>query len=167
VIRSKDYLLIWNLKPERWPAGAPRRLVPGTKDELYPMYGIDENGKQQSGWAFTDIDGSPTKSYIIEHHADEACSSYFHWATDKRPEFELFHTEKDPFCLKNLSGDPRYKKVEKEMKKVLLKELKASKDTRIVGPDREVFDSYIRYSPMREFPRPPGAGNLPNPRPSP
>ena len=46
------------------------------------------------------------------------------------------------------------KLIEKEMKKVLLKELKASRDTRIVGPDTEIFDSYIRYSPMREFPDP-------------
>jgi uncharacterized sulfatase len=154
VIRSKDYLLIWNLKPERWPAGAPQRLIPGTKDGLYPNYGIDENGEQQSGWAFTDIDGSPTKSFMIEHHDDEAYSSYFHWATDIRPEFELFNTQTDPYCLNNLSGDPDYRKIEKEMKKVLLKELKASRDTRIVGPDKEVFDSYIRYSPMREFPDP-------------
>ncbi len=121
VIRSKDYLLIWNLKPERWPAGAPQRLVPGTKDELYPIYGIDENGEQQSGWAFTDIDGSPTKSFMIEHHDDVAYSSYFHWATDIRPEFELFNTQTDPYCLNNLSGDPDYRKIEKEMKKGCLK----------------------------------------------
>jgi len=154
VIRSKDYLLIWNLKPERWPAGAPQRLVPGTEDELFPMYGIDEHGKQQSGWAFTDIDGSPTKSFIIENHSDETIQPFFDWAVAIRPEFELFDAQKDPFCLNNLSGDPDYKKIEKEMKEALLKELKASKDTRIVGPDKEVFDSYIRYSPMREFPDP-------------
>ncbi|MCP4311623.1 MAG: sulfatase [Bacteroidetes bacterium] len=154
VIRSKDYLLIWNLKPERWPAGAPQRLVPGEDDQLYPMYGIDENGKQQTGWAFTDIDGSPTKSFIIEHHDDEAYSSYFYWAVDIRPEFELFDAQNDPYCLNNLAGNPGCKKIEKEMKKALLKELKASMDPRIVGPDKEIFDSYLRYSPMREFPDP-------------
>jgi len=154
VIRSKDFLLIWNLRPERWPAGAPQRLVPGTEDELYPMYGIDENGRQISDWAFTDIDGSPTKSFMIEHHDDEAYASYFHWATDLRPEFELFDAQNDPYCLHNLSGNKKYKKVEKEMKKALLNELKKSRDTRIVGPDKEVFDSYLRYSPMREFPDP-------------
>ena len=37
VIRSKDFLLIWNLKPERWPAGAPQRIKPGTEDELLPL----------------------------------------------------------------------------------------------------------------------------------
>jgi N-sulfoglucosamine sulfohydrolase len=154
VIRSKDFLLIWNLKPERWPAGAPQRLKPGTTDEFFPMFGLDEEGKQQTDWAFTDIDGSPTKSFMIEHHDDEAYQSYFHWAVDIRPEFELFDAQNDPYCLTNLAGDPNYVKIQKEMKKVLLKELKASKDTRIVGPDTEIFDSYLRYSPMREFPDP-------------
>jgi N-sulfoglucosamine sulfohydrolase len=154
VIRSKDFLLIWNLKPERWPAGAPQRLKPGTEDQLYPMYGLDENGKHESEWAFTDIDESPTKAFIIEHHADDAINSYFHWATAKRPEFELFDAQNDPYCLNNLAGNPEYRKVEEGMRQALLDELKRSKDTRIVGPDTEVFDSYLRYSPMREFPDP-------------
>jgi len=154
VIRNKDFLLIWNLKPERWPAGAPQRIKPGTADELLPMYGLDENGKQQTEWAFTDIDGSPTKAFIIEHHDDDAFKSYFHWAVDIRPEFELFDAQNDPYCLNNLTGNPEYQEVEEEMKHALLEELKKSKDTRIVGPDTEVFDSYLRYSPMREFPDP-------------
>ena len=29
VIRSKDFLLIWNMESNRWPAGAPQRLWPG------------------------------------------------------------------------------------------------------------------------------------------
>jgi N-sulfoglucosamine sulfohydrolase len=29
-VRSQDFLLIWNLKPERWPAGAPQRIKPDT-----------------------------------------------------------------------------------------------------------------------------------------
>ncbi len=154
VIRSKEYLLIWNLRPERWPAGAPQRLKPGTEDELYPMYGIDAQGKQHSEWAFTDIDASPTKAYIIENHEDKAINPYFQWAHALRPEFEFFDTESDPFCLSNLSGNPDFQEVEKEMKRVLLEELKVSKDTRIVGPDTEIFDSYLRYSHMREFPNP-------------
>ena len=156
-------MLIWNLKPERWPAGAPQRIVPGTVDRLFPLYGLDENGKHISDQAFTDIDGSPSKSFIVEHNEDEDYEPYFFLATGKRPEFELFHTAEDPFCLQNLTGDPRHEKVEREMKEALLEELVRSKDPRIVGPDKEVFDTYLRYSPMREFPDPgasvsPGSG---------
>jgi uncharacterized sulfatase len=153
-IRSKDFLLIWNLKPERWPAGAPQRLKPGTSDELYPLYGINDQGQHTSAWAFTDIDGSPTKSFLVENHADEAIRPYFEWAVALRPEFELFDVRSDPDCIVNLAGNPQYSPMETEMKKALLKELKDSKDPRIVGPDKEVFDSYLRYSPMREFPDP-------------
>ena len=81
---------------------------------------------------------------------------YFEWAHDKRPEFELFNITSDMYCLNNLSGSAEYENVEKEMKKVLMNELRKSEDPRVVGPDTEVFDSYIRYSPMREFPKPDG-----------
>jgi len=160
-IRSTDFLLIWNMKPERWPAGAPQKIKPGTSNELLPMFGLDKEGKFPSDFrsediyrAFTDIDPSPTKSFIIEKHGNEDIGQYFHLAVDKRPEFELYEVKKDPFCLKNLAGNAEFADVEKELKTVLLNELKKSEDPRVVGPDKEIFDSYIRYSSMREFPKP-------------
>ncbi len=154
MVRSKEFLLIWNMKPDRWPAGAPQRIVKGTTCKLRPMYGIDKNGKFHSEWAFTDIDAAPSKSYIVENRNDKNVAPYFHWAVDKRPEFEFFNIQKDPFCLNNLTGNKEYTLIEKEMKAALLNKLKETKDPRIVGPDKEIFDSYLRYSPMREFPKP-------------
>lgn len=123
---------------------------------MYPLYGIDEDGVHHSAWAFTDIDAAPTKSYIIENWGDEQIKKYFDWSHAKRPEFEFFNITEDPYCLENLSGNAQFENVEKEMRETLMKELKKSEDPRIVGPDKEVFDSYIRYSPMREFPKPGG-----------
>jgi len=154
MIRSRDYLLIWNMKPDRWPAGAPQRLVEGTEDECRPLFGIDENGLHHSEWAFTDIDEAPVKSFIIEHHAEERIKPYFDLAVAKRPEFEFYHVTSDPYCLDNLSGNPGYSAMEQEMKQALIRELEKSGDPRVVGPDKEVFDSYKRYSPMRYFPDP-------------
>jgi uncharacterized sulfatase len=156
MIRSKDYLLIWNMKPDRWPAGAPRRIAKGTGKELRPMYGIDENGIHHSEWAFTDIDAAPTKSFIIEHYDDEGIKHFFELSVAKRPEFEFYDVNSDPYCLENLSGDPNYYVTEQEMKNALLNELKKSGDPRVVGPDKEIFDSYLRYSPIRDFPDPAG-----------
>jgi N-sulfoglucosamine sulfohydrolase len=156
MIRSREFLLTWNMKPERWPAGAPQRIVAGTTDELWPMYGIDENGIHNSAWAFTDIDAAPTKSFIIENMNDENVRPFFDLAHAKRPEFEFFNVQKDPFCLNNLIGNSAYAEIELELKTALLNELQKSGDPRIVGPDKEIFDSYIRYSPMREFPKPEG-----------
>ena len=153
-VRSHDYLLIWNMKPDRWPAGAPQRIKPGTENELLPMYGVDENGKYQVGQAFTDIDAAPAKTYIIENWQDKSIRPFFDLAHAKRPEFELFHIKNDPYNLNNLAGNPNYKEVEEELKNVLLTELEKSQDPRIVGSEKEIFDSYIRYSPMREFPKP-------------
>jgi len=153
-IRSEDHLLIWNMKFERWPAGAPQRINPENRGELLPMHGIDDRGKLNSHWAYTDIDASPTKSYLVENHTDAQIGPYFELAVARRPEYELYDIREDAFCLNNLAGDPDFKDLEKEMREALVRELKASGDPRLVGPNKEVFDSYLRYSPMREFPPP-------------
>jgi uncharacterized sulfatase len=143
------------MKPKRWPAGAPQRVKPGTENELFPMFGINENGEHHSAWAFTDIDAAPSKSFIIENQQDENIRRYFDLAVDKRPEFELFNVKQDPYNLNNLSGKPEVAAVEKELKQALRDELKKTEDPRVVGPDKDVFDSYIRYKgPMRKFSKP-------------
>ena len=155
VMRLGDFLYIWNMKPERWPAGAPQRLVPeDTTGALYPMYGIDEEGVHQSGWAFTDIDAAPTKSFIVEHRNDEVYERYFELAVGKRPEYELFDVAKDPACLQNLAYDPEFTGIKSQMDSIMIQDLKLTEDPRVVGPDKELFDTYPRYSPMREFPKP-------------
>lgn len=154
LMRKGRYLYIWNMKPERWPAGAPQRLVPDSIGALYPMYGIDEEGIHHSEWAFTDIDAAPSKSFIVEHHDDPEYAEYFELAMGKRPEYELFDVERDPNCLDNLANDPEFTGVLDQLKETMLEELKATEDPRVVGPNPELFDSYPRYSPMREFPEP-------------
>jgi N-sulfoglucosamine sulfohydrolase len=153
-IRSVNHLLIWNIKSERWPAGAPQRLKPGSDKELLPMFGIDEKGIHHSEWAFADVDAAPAKSFLIENHNNEAISRYFDLSFGKRPEFELYDIVSDPYCLDNLYGVRDYLQIAQEMISVLMNELEKSADPRVVGPDTEIFDTYIRYSPMREFPVP-------------
>jgi N-sulfoglucosamine sulfohydrolase len=153
-IRSVNHLLIWNIKPERWPAGAPQRLMPGSDTEHFPMFGIDEKGIHHSEWAFADVDAAPAKSFLIENHNNEAISRYFDLSFGKRPEFELYDIVSDPYCLDNLYGVRDYLQIAQEMISVLMNELEKSADPRVVGPDAEIFDTYIRYSPMREFPVP-------------
>lgn len=154
MIRSKNYLYIWNMKPERWPAGAPQRIIPNRNKELYPMNGIDENGKHHSEWAFTDIDAAPTKSVIVEQHHKPGMRKYFDWSVAKRPEVEFFDIINDPYCINNLAGNKAYEDIEEEMREALMTELIQSEDPRVVGPDKDIFDSYIRYSRLREFPKP-------------
>ncbi|WP_375586299.1 sulfatase [Cyclobacterium xiamenense] len=154
VIRSQDHLLIWNMKPDRWPAGAPQRINPDNEEELLPLYGIDENGQHRSDWAFTDVDAAPTKSYLVENREDASVRPYFEAAFEKNPEVLLYDLQSDPECMNNLAEDPDYAEIKETLRQALLAELRETKDPRVVGPDPEVFDSYLRYSPMREFPKP-------------
>jgi len=154
-IRSQDYLLIWNMIPDRWPAGDPQRVNPKYKNDLLPMYGIDENGVHHPDWAFTDIDAAPSKSVIVENWEDEDMRKYLDLAVAKRPKFELFDVKEDPFNLVNLAEKVEYSEIRNELQKALEDELKATGDPRIVGPDKEIFDIYNRYlGPIREFPEP-------------
>lgn len=152
-IRGSDYLLIWNIKPERWPAGAPQAVNKQTGD-LYPMYGLDTEGNHHSDWAFTDVDAAPSKSCLIEKNNDPLIHPYFDMAYSKRPEFELYNVVNDPYCLHNLSGNDNYSDIENELKKELVKELKRSSDPRMTGPNKDIFDTYLRYGQIREFPKP-------------
>ena len=150
-IRSEKYLLIWNLKPDLWPAGDPQAIDQET-GKLLPMFGIDDKGIHHSDWAFTDVDAAPAKSFLIENYSDEKIRYFFDLAFAKRVEYELYDVRDDPYCLTNLCGMPEYSAVEKELKDELLNELKRSGDPRVVGPDKEIFETYPRFSPMREFP---------------
>jgi uncharacterized sulfatase len=87
-VRSKEFMLVWNMLPDLWPAGDPQALKEAD-GELLPMYGIDETGKHHSEWAFTDVDASPSKSWLIEQHNDQGIQKFFDLSFQKRPEFEL------------------------------------------------------------------------------
>jgi len=154
IMRKGRYLLIWNMKPERWPAGAPQRLKPDSIGGTYPMYGLDSTGQHISEWAFTDIDACPTKSWIVENHETEAGSQFFEMAVAKRPEYELFDVVADPYCLQNLAGDPEFAGMLRNMQQIMKKELKATQDPRLVGPNPGIFDTYPRYMKIRDFPTP-------------
>ncbi|SOE19716.1 uncharacterized sulfatase [Spirosomataceae bacterium TFI 002] len=149
-VRGGDYLLVWNMKPERWPSGSPQKL--GENGDLFPKYGLNDKGEFIADGAFTDIDDCPTKSYLIEHHEDEPY--FFNLSMAKRPEFEMYNVENDPSCLNNLSNDKSTSQQFTLLKTALIDELNKSNDPRVVGPDKEVFDSYLRYSHMRAFPKP-------------
>ena len=95
-----------------------------------------------------------TRTECINQIGHVAIRPFFDLTHGKRPKVELYDIQKDPCCLNNLAGKMNFETIEKEMKEELMKELRKSEDPRIVGPDTEVFDSYIRYSPMREFPKP-------------
>ena len=154
IIKGGDYLYVWNMEPNLWPSGAPQKFHPKDSTKLMPMNGLDENGKFIPDAAFMDIDDCPTKTYLIENHDAPGAEEYFNLSVAKRPEFELFNVKNDPACLENLSGKEEVKAIEEELKEALVDVLEKTQDPRYVGPDKEIFNTYKRYSPIRKYPKP-------------
>ncbi|MFC1639381.1 sulfatase [Gemmatimonadota bacterium] len=121
-IRSRTHLYVWNMKPDRWPAGDPE--------------------------GFFDIDGSPSKDWILAHRTDPVESRYFELACGLRPEEELFDIRQDPACLQNLAATPGHAALRQALRAQLEEELRRQEDPRILGYG-DIFDSYPRFSNMR------------------
>ncbi|MBK0384052.1 sulfatase [Pedobacter sp. SD-b] len=151
---DKGFLLIWNMKPNRWPAGAPQSYDAKDSTRLLNMYSLDKNGKYTEGEIFADVDASPSKTYLIENHAVPQIIPYFNMAFDFRPEFELYNIKTDPDCIHNLYNQTAYTTVAKNLYQKLLNELRKTKDPRVGTKNPEIFDSYLRYMDMRYFPKP-------------
>lgn len=140
-IRTADYLLIRNFRPERWPAGDPQKYdMPGV---LGPMHA-----------AYHDIDACPTQALLVEHRADPGIERFFQLAVAKRPAVELFDIHADPACLVNLAEHPDFQEQRHDLLQQLETCLRETGDPRILDGG-EVFESYPRYSAIREFPPPP------------
>jgi N-sulfoglucosamine sulfohydrolase len=137
-IRKGDFLYILNLKPDRWPAGDPTYF--------------DKKGKLVA--AYRDIDGSPTKNFILDNREDPEVSKFFEWATIKRDSAELYNVSNDPDCLNNMAGNTACQAIEKDLKKELLDYLNQTNDPRVGEGNTEIFETYPRLKgPMRKFPK--------------
>ena len=129
-IRTHEYLYIWNVKPDRWPAGDPTGSG-------------DPDG-------YHDIDGSPTKTYLLENKDNKKIKKYFELAVAKRPSEELFNIKKDPACFNNLAEKDEFKAIAKKLRTELESALTEQGDPRMLGYG-DVIESYPRYSRMRKF----------------
>lgn len=138
-IRTRTHLYIRNFKPDLWPAGDPR------------VYDANGNLGEEDA-AYFDIDEF-TGSYVYEHRSDPAVAPFFQLAVGKRPAEELYDIVNDPACLHNLAGDPAQQDVRKKLSNQLEGYLTKTGDPRM-GSNGDVFETYIRYSPIRQFPPP-------------
>jgi arylsulfatase A-like enzyme len=120
-VRTREFLYLRNLRPERWPAGDP---------EKYFAVG-----------PFGDVDGSPTKDTILNHRDEPAMSKFFRLAFDKRPAEELYDLLKDPDELNNVADRPGYASAKRKLRTELDRWMKETKDPRAVSED----DRWDRY----------------------
>ncbi len=109
-------LLVLNLKPELYPAGDPLT-------------------------GYLDIDGSPTKTLLLDLYRRGEGLRYWELSFGKRPAEELYDLSKDVDCMDNLAARPEYAQKKEALKTELLARLKAQGDPRMFG-EGDVFDKY-------------------------
>jgi N-sulfoglucosamine sulfohydrolase len=123
-IRTRDYLYIRNFRADRWPAGDP---------ELYFAVG-----------PFGDIDGGPSKSFVIDRRKEPGIARFFDLATAKRPSEELYDLARDPYQLRNVAGQPAHATAQRRLRHELDTWLAETNDPR-VRRDDDRWDRYPYY----------------------
>jgi len=83
-VRTRDFLYLRNLEPDRWPAGDP---------EFYWAVG-----------PFGDVDDSPSKQHLMRGKPQP----FFDLCFAKRPAEELYDLRNDPGQVRNVATDPAY-----------------------------------------------------------
>ncbi len=137
MMRRGDYLLVWNAKPDRHPAGDPLKIVDGKLVDAYQ-----------------DIDDSVAKRELLAKRDDAYIARYFHLAVDKRPEWEFYNVIDDPYSLLNLAGVAASAAVFAKHKKIMLDTLAKTGDLRVTGKG-DVWEDYPRIAGQhRYFPKP-------------
>ena len=158
-IRTHDYLYIRNFRPERWPAGTPRKFgksgYPKPPEVLSEVLGPMHGG-------YHDIDACPSLSFLIEHRHDPKIGPFLHLAVDRRPAAELYDIRSDPGCLRNLAEEESHAAVRRKLDGRLMEYLRETGDARVTDADGgDVWETYPRYSGLRWFPVPDWAGENP------
>lgn len=125
-IRTKDFLYLWNLRPDRWPAGDP---------ELYHAVG-----------PYGDIDQSPLKDLIVGGAGRPDLAKYRQLAIEHRPAEELYDLREDPHQLNNVAAIETYAGVRRELRARVERWMRETKDPR-VDPGYDGWDEMHYYGP--------------------
>ena len=88
-VRTRDFLYLRNLRPDRWPAGDP--------DVLFIH-----------GRPFGDVDTTLVKDFLLAHQDDPAQAGHVARIFGKRPAEELYDCRTDPHQLTNVADRPEY-----------------------------------------------------------
>jgi len=83
-VRTKEFLYLRNLEPDRWPAGDPEFVW--------------------SVGPYGDIDDSPTKRLLMQSKQEP----YFSLCMGKRAGEELYELKSDPGQVRNVAGEARF-----------------------------------------------------------
>ncbi len=120
-IRTNDFLYLWNMRPDRWPAGDPKA-----------WHAVGDYG---------DVDGSKTKQFILDRAQEPAMKRYFDLSFAKRPAEELYDLRSDPAQLVNVAGSESYAPTKRELRARVETWMRDTGDPR-VDPANDAWDAY-------------------------
>ena len=123
--RTRDFLYVRNLRPDRWPAGDP--------DNLF-----------LHGRPFGDVDTTATKDFLLAHQDDDLGRPFFARIFARRPLEELYDLRKDPHQLTNVAGDPTYAAALAEQRARVDTWMRATQDPRL-DPTYDAWDKFPYY----------------------
>ena len=131
-IRTRDFLYIRNLRPERWPAGDP--------DVLF-----------LHGRPYGDVDTTQGKDFLLAHQSDPKYARFIALIFDKRPAEELYDLQNDPSQLNNIASDARYLAPLQKLRARVDDWMKQTNDPR-VDPANDDWDHFPYYgkAPKKE-----------------
>ena len=130
-VRTRDFLYIRNLRPDRWPAGDP---------EMWKAVG-----------EFGDCDASPTKEFIISRKGEPGISRFFDLCFAKRPAEELYDLSKDPAQVNNVAGEAEYAQPRKDLRAALDRWMVDTGDPRM-NPQDDRWDKFPYYGNATQAP---------------
>lgn len=137
-LREREFIYIVNFEPDRWPMGDPKGL-----DDLSAAPPDFETLVDDTFVAYRDMDGSPTKAWMIHHREEDDVEPLYQLAFGKRPREELYDLRTDPAYLHNVADDPEYAEVRERMAAKLMAVLEAQDDPRLMEqPCRYEYEPY-------------------------
>jgi arylsulfatase A-like enzyme len=123
-IRTKDFLYIRNLRPDRWPAGDP---------QLHFAVG-----------PYGDVDNSLTKQLLLANPDAPDLRAAFRLTFSKRPAEELYDLRADPGEIKNVAGEAAYAARKQKLSERLEAWMVATEDPRATSDD-DRWDKFPYY----------------------
>jgi len=123
-IRTAGFLYVRNFKPDRWPMGEPL----GAEGDRMPAF---EQLVEDTRAAYPDIDGSPTKAWLVRHRDEPSLRQARSLAWELRPAEELYELRSDPHQLRNLAADPEFAAQKQDLRELLMAELRKNDDPRL------------------------------------
>lgn len=124
-VRTRDFLYIRNLRPDRWPAGDP--------DVLF----LHER-------PFGDVDTTRVKDVLLAHCNDPAYAKFETLIFAKRPAEELYDLTNDPHQLHNVADQAPYAEALKSHRRRVDEWMQRTDDPRL-DPSYDGWDDFPYY----------------------